>query len=574
MSACQISLFDEPTPLSLVDLDGSSLDVFFATGIVNPFGPTLSVVAAAGEPSEGRELPVVEIMLNPFSQRVLQIGKMLVGSKWTLVDDLKPLIQRDYGGCPTMVLITNQVTDSVRFDLATQILESYGEQVRGVLQAVKKHLGDPWTRVSEEMRGTAHDVDGRSTPEVAQELASLVLSPDHFKPEFQAFSAAWHGSIENTGLSVQMRLSAMSSDQFKEFFFARALPALWVPEIEEEVARPPAVKTPEKLELNSLEDVTTLLESGEWQSFSEEKLVSLLRAVLFIYGQRGDTSYIRSLSGIYKRLLALGADEDTRLMIESEMVSLVENDKVHPVVFLPFLVEDPSQQVASKAVIDFVSMSDYVNGELYAFTELHHLFQNKNLANRGAVLGGLVAMGDSQSIEFATGLRGQVDSEEVRVAAKVHTPFPQSKAIQFWLHWAKELVLSRKDEDQRNFGSAASALILALNQTSANQISEGDRNYPCHKSDRPISNMRTWAREDYAKEIAADLYWVESQEDAPSLFSDVLRTWGLLPQAPVDKQYISDKPSENKRLQDLGPASSVNDSKGFLSRLFGGQRGD
>ena len=86
--------------------------------------------------------------------------------------------------------------------------------------------------------------------------------------------------------------------------------------------------------------------------------------------------------------------------------------------------------------------------------------------------------------------------------------------------------------------------------------------------------MRTWALEDYAKEIAADLYWIEAQEDAPSLFSDVLRTWGLMPQAPVDKQFIGDKPSENKRLQDLGPASSVKDSKGFLSRLFGGKRED
>jgi len=91
MSACQISLFDEPTLLSLDDLDGSALDVFFATGIVNPFGPTLSVVAAAGEPAGGRELPVAEIMLNPFTQQVLQIGKMLVGSEWTPADDLKPL---------------------------------------------------------------------------------------------------------------------------------------------------------------------------------------------------------------------------------------------------------------------------------------------------------------------------------------------------------------------------------------------------------------------------------------------------------------------------------------------------
>ena len=204
MSACQISLFDEPTQLSLDDLDGSALDVFFATGIVNPFGPTLSVVAAAGEPAEKRELPVVEIMLNPFKQQVLQIGKMLVGSEWTPADDLKPLIQRDYGGCPTMVLISNQVTDSVRFELATQILETHGDRIRVVTEAVKKHFGDPWTRVSEEMRGAEYDTDDRPTAEVAQELTSILLTSEHFKPEFQAFAAAWHGSIENSKITSRV----------------------------------------------------------------------------------------------------------------------------------------------------------------------------------------------------------------------------------------------------------------------------------------------------------------------------------------------------------------------------------
>ena len=187
MSACEISLFNEPTPLRLDDLDGSQLDVFFAVGIVNPYGPTLSLVAAAGKPAEGIKLPVIEIMINPFSQRVLQIGNMLVGSEWSPVTDLAPLIQRDYGSCPTMVLISNQVADNVRFDLVAQILESHGDQVKAVRQSVKTYFGDPWTRVSEEMRGIKHASDDESVKDAARDLASLLLSSKHFKPEFQAF---------------------------------------------------------------------------------------------------------------------------------------------------------------------------------------------------------------------------------------------------------------------------------------------------------------------------------------------------------------------------------------------------
>ena len=149
MSACQITLYQTPMPLALDDLDGSLLDVFFATGILNPFGPTLSVVGAVGQPRVGREIPVVEIMLNPCTQEVTQIGKMMVGEQWSPLHDLAPLIEREYGGCPTIVLVSKQVPESVRLTLVTQILESYGERVKDVSEAVRKHFGDPWTRVTQ-----------------------------------------------------------------------------------------------------------------------------------------------------------------------------------------------------------------------------------------------------------------------------------------------------------------------------------------------------------------------------------------------------------------------------------------
>jgi hypothetical protein len=573
MSTCQISLLYSPRALDLDDLDGSPLDVFFATGIVNPFGPTLTVVAAVGVADLGKEIPVVEIMLNPFRQEVLQIGTMLVGTEWHPEDDLAPLIERDYGGCPTLVLVTNKVSQSTRIDLTRQIFESYGSKIKSVAKAVETHLGDPWARVDREIRGSDFDIDDVSVHDTAMNLASLVLSVEHIVPELQAMLAAWQGSIEKTGVSDQLKWSSMSHEHFRTFIVDRVFPTIWLPEIKRQTIPQPELKAPEKLEWNSIDDITQILNTKEWQRFSEEKLVSLLRLVLYMYGSTGASEFIEPLSGIYKRLLHLGADEDTRLMIEAEMVSLVQGGKVHALVFLPFLIEDPSQQVASKAVIDFVSMSEIANGALYAFTELRMLIESKSLTNRGAVFGGLVAIGDSQSVKFASELRGLLDSTEVKIAARVHTPFPQHKAIQFWLQWAKELVYSQKAEDQKNFGSAASALILVLTQSSSGEIIESDRNYPCHKSDPPTLRLRTWSREEYAEFIAPDLYWLESQEDSPSLFSDVLRHWGLMPRASVDKQFIGDSPALNKRLRDLSETEPAKDGGGFLSRLFGKRRG-
>ena len=58
---CSIEMYKEPLETLLSDLDGAVLDVFFAHLIVNPFGPTLTFVAAAGKPNIGQALPLVKV---------------------------------------------------------------------------------------------------------------------------------------------------------------------------------------------------------------------------------------------------------------------------------------------------------------------------------------------------------------------------------------------------------------------------------------------------------------------------------------------------------------------------------
>jgi hypothetical protein len=172
--------------------------------------------------------------------------------------------------------------------------------------------------------------------------------------------------------------------------------------------------------------------------------------------------HVPNISKVYQHALAKGMDADTRAMLEAEMVQLVDSGKLLPVVFLPFLVLDDAVPITTKAAIDFVSSSDYVNGELYAFGELRNLFSRSTLANRAAVFGALVAIGDAEVLAFLEELRPQLTADEVREAARVHTQFPQHRAIQYWLRWAKDLVSSPNHDDQRTFGSCASALIIVL----------------------------------------------------------------------------------------------------------------
>src|SRR6267154_1284218 len=116
-SQCLIELLPERLPSSFEPIECARLDVFFALGIVNPVGPTFSFVAAVGDWEEGRVLPVVNVMLNPFSQSVEEVARIKVGATWAPVKDLAPLIQLGFGSCPTLVLLSARIPEVLRLSV-------------------------------------------------------------------------------------------------------------------------------------------------------------------------------------------------------------------------------------------------------------------------------------------------------------------------------------------------------------------------------------------------------------------------------------------------------------------------
>jgi hypothetical protein len=569
---CSVQMYAAPITSSLEDLDGAELDVFYALVIVNPFGPTLTFVASVGKSTLNATLPLVKVMLNPFCQTVEQVGRFTVGDTWIPQQDFEPLIALDYGSCPTLVLVSNQIQEESRPQIVQQIFERFEDDVVRVAASVKRHLGDPWSRVSEAMAGGSDGVEADDPESAAAYLADVVTFETHVKPELQALFYAWAGSIEKTGINDHMKVTALGSAEFERLFLERILPSLWLPEFSNGLDREPAVERPERLKIESLEDVAEILDSEGWRNFSEQPLFDLLRILFFCYGAKGDIAFLLQISKVYNHAVSKGFEENTLMLLENEMVTSVMAEKVLPVVFAPFLLLDLGNAITTKATIDFVSTSGYANGELLALRELRGLFSESMLADRAAVFGALVAMGDEEVLAFLDDLLPQMTTEEVRKAACVQTPFPQHYAIQYWLSLAKKLVGSTNQEDQQNFGACASALILVLEQDSVGRVIASKRNFPCHKSSQAVTIEREWSIEEYAEILAPNLYAIEAAEPAPRLFSDVLRRWGLKPQADLMEQFIPDsrmRQPPDKPLRDLSPKPGASSGGGFLSGLFG-----
>jgi hypothetical protein len=211
-----LSLFQlSPTPvdLSLDDVNGRPITTFFCGGIINVFGPTLSVIASLGEFKPGVTLPLIHLMLNPFVQRACQIGRCAIGSSWQPVRDFFSL---ELGGCPSLVLPSCLLEEHEAIAIHARWLAGF-RGVRDTWRFIKKYPSDPWTRVNESVnfgfeRYTIPAIRGEDISELywkdeladrlpldereAHEFARHVLSPQHMEAELSALPWAWQSAIK------------------------------------------------------------------------------------------------------------------------------------------------------------------------------------------------------------------------------------------------------------------------------------------------------------------------------------------------------------------------------------------
>lgn len=551
-----VHLIGVPKILSFEDIENTTLDVFFALGIVNPHGPTLSFVAAVGSGEIGQKLPVVYVMLNPFAQRVEQVGWYTVADKWTPRRDLADLIALGFGDCPTLVLVNREIPDTERVNFIAEILSQFPDQVMGVEASVEKFYGNPTDRVSAAMAGRLPESDGsESVALAANSLASYMVDSRHFWPEISALFYAWDGSINLSGIHGDLKAAAFPYGKFKEFFSDYVAPSVYLPpepesavRVDERPASSPTEEQGESIvaKVKSLDEVRVLLRSDDWSNLSKDDLYLLLQESIMLYGAQVDKTDIPYISSLYQTVLASGRSAEDMLRLENQIKIWQETYSLPPVVFLPFIAEDPDRIVAAKAAIDFVSTSPYVSDDktnLYAEGELKTLCEIGAIKNLGAVFGALISMGEPRLWPLLDQMREKITLDQAEEAVFAQSSYVSHEQIQYWVRWAKSLVTGELKQSNRYFLFPALALSrFTADGAKEHGVIDARRNFPYAaetKEDFIKLNQR-WSFDEYAKHIATQLYEIEALEKAPKLFSTVLMHWGLKPAASLEDQYIPD----------------------------------
>jgi hypothetical protein len=224
--APQVKIHPAPSDADLDLVLSQPVSPLLITGIINPFGPTITAFVIAGDLEASARLPIVRLVLHPFQPSVESVGEVTLGEAGGFPSAaIRPILSLISGSCPTLMLCHRGLPGDFVVQLYSDCLGRFPD--RGVvLDRVREYYGDPWSRVSAEVQSGIERIARRtqaathdSAPRPldagsSDELAELLMSDEHTGPELQACADAWRGAIENRPTDR----SAVSLQAFQRIF--------------------------------------------------------------------------------------------------------------------------------------------------------------------------------------------------------------------------------------------------------------------------------------------------------------------------------------------------------------------
>jgi len=224
---CSIELFDEPIESGPENIRTEFPTALYGDGIINPYGPTLTIVCVDGELKEEGRDPIVEFTLNPFTQSIRQLGFFEWAESYIPEKCLQPLFElRKGNSCPTFLLPSHFIGENIEENVATyaKLLMQF-PQGRKEFSEVMSYPQDAWKRVTsaadEAVANLAESLESGPTEEnlltadEALEMARHLLTEENLREEMRTFMVAWHGSVE---FGPGANLPSMSLKEFMQIF--------------------------------------------------------------------------------------------------------------------------------------------------------------------------------------------------------------------------------------------------------------------------------------------------------------------------------------------------------------------
>jgi hypothetical protein len=268
------------------------------------------------------------------------------------------------------------------------------------------------------------------------------------------------------------------------------------------------------------------------------RLEQLLAIGLRIYGGTGSDELIPFLSQAY-RLAVSKLQPQSRLHMWQFLNQGISRGEMRHDVMAPIVMWEPEDHIVSAASLDLVAFSslgdDGIPAGLRAIWE--HL--DHGVINPGAVVGGLILLGDRNLMPGIAPLRRHLSSKQaLAAAARCRSNRLFHASVDFWLDWAEELVGRTDPAGEEAFSLCATALVNLRTAASSDAlVIDAYRTYPSHLGGS-IHPVHEWTLSSYSDHIAPRLFRLEAAERAPKVMDQVIIAWGLHPRSdPSDRAF-------------------------------------
>ncbi len=259
------------------------------------------------------------------------------------------------------------------------------------------------------------------------------------------------------------------------------------------------------------------------------------------YGITNDPEDQLSLAQLYSEYF-LRASVQTRLEIYEHLARIVPELGGHTVgAYTPFMLLDPDPIITSRSVLDYCSSGTLLNAD--PMTRPRDVVamlrpdygSNDFPANRGAMFGGLLLLGDARVCDLLTDLRDTLSVEELEQMTRRHSGFLYHAVLNFYVTWLEGLVASDDFSDLSRFGHLAAGLLRQVKQSQAPIVLEGKRPFPVPMRAEDWPEVTRIPLETYVEEHSDRLFALEAKERAPRVIPHVLKTFGLMPRTPIEE---------------------------------------
>jgi len=212
----------------------------------------------------------------------------------------------------------------------------------------------------------------------------------------------------------------------------------------------------------------------------------------------------------------------SRESIYDEVLTNVKLRRINARSLFCFVVFEPHPRLVAKAVQDYLIYRQFdLADEFAGVREVVRALVNGHAVNRGAVLAGLVLIGDRRVNAIARSLRDSLSAADVRDFSRVQLTSIQGRAVEFCLDWLVELTKEFKRSAVEDL--ACGLNLMAIYDESGLVVGETENDSLVGLASTRDCTLEKF--EDYYAEVTPILKYLQQFEGFESPVASIIECW-------------------------------------------------